>query len=744
MRFQRLRLATGVLVLIPACAPDSVDRPETGGASTAAKRTPTPGHQRMIEELARIAASTEDENDLLGSARIQRVRQALAKLAPDAPAATRFALLADLAEATVYYGDERDGLGLFQQAFDLPRAGIPDEQYQDAKVHHAAAWLRLAETENCCASHHPTSCILPLTGEAVHRKTEGSTNAVRLLGEVLAATDRTSPLHLKAKWFLNMGMMTLGKYPDAIAPADRIPWSFFAGSPDFPRFRNVAAAAGIELSNLAGGSVAEDFDNDGDIDLMLTSYGADGQLEYFRQEGGRFERRTEEAGLLGIVGGLNAIQADYDNDGFTDLFIPRGAWLGKLGLQPDSLLHNNGDGTFTDRAFDAGLAGRDFPNMTAVFVDVDNDGDLDLYVGNETDADVNAPNQLFRNDGNGKFTDIAVSAMVTNGGYSRSVVAGDFDNDDDQDLWCANLYEANRLYRNEGDGTFTDIAPQIGLTGPRQSYTSWFFDFDNDGNLDLHVNTFNAMPEDLAAAALGLPFKASLPALYLGDGRGGFRSVGRDVGLVEPYSCMGGNFGDFDNDGFLDFYAGTGRPMARDLVPDKAYRNVGGKYVDVTLASGLGHLQKGHGRSFADFDDDGDLDVFAQMGGAYRSDLFRNALYENPGFGNRFISVRLEGKRSNRSAIGARIRADIVEGEVRRSIHRTVGSGGSFGANPLRQQLGLGKASRVERLVVHWPTSGTTQTFTDVPLDHHLHIVEGEAAPRSVRPPRPVTLGGPR
>ncbi|HEX6882785.1 MAG TPA: CRTAC1 family protein [Planctomycetota bacterium] len=711
-----------------------------------AKKAGQMGHQRMLKELERILAATDEENELLGSIKVRRLKEALDKLPEGAKPSTRFVLLCELGNATVYYGREREGLDYYAQAFAIPRAElgeIPEESYQDWKIKHGAAWLRLAETENCCAYNNADSCILPFLPDAVHKKPEGSTNAVRLFSEVMAATPPDSKIHLRAQWFLNTGMMTLGKYPEEVPEAARIPPAFFESDREFPRFRNVASEVGIDLVNLAGGSIADDFDNDGDIDLVITGYGSDSQTRYFVNTGGHFEDRTEKANLVGIRGGLNAIQADYDGDGWIDVYVPRGAWIGKIGMQPDSLLRNRGDGTFVDRAYDVGIAGEvNYPNVTAVFTDYDNDGDLDVYVGNETDDSVQAPNQLFRQNEDGTFTDVAQAAGVTNMGYTRSVVAGDYDGDGDPDLWVANLSQANRLYNNKGNGTFEDVAPKLGMTGPARPYTSWFYDFDNDGALDLLVNTFGAQPSDLAAAALGKPFECSLPALYKGDGKGSFKDIGRAVGLNEPYSTMGANVGDFDNDGFQDFYAGTGRPEARDLVPDKAFWNERGqRYLDITVVSGLGHVQKGHGRSFADFDGDGDLDVFAQMGGAFKSDLFHNALYANPGFGNRWLAVRLEGTKSNRSALGARIRADIVEGGAKRSVYRWVSTGGSFGANPLRQHLGLGKAERLERLEVHWPTSKTTQVFTDLPLDRLVHIVEGEEKPRSIVELKPVHLG---
>ena len=216
--------------------------------------------------------------------------------------------------------------------------------------------------------------------------------------------------------------------------------------------------------------------------------------------------------------------------------------------------------------------------------------------------------------------------------------------------------------------------------------------------------------------------------LYRGDGKGGFRNVGAGMGLGSgTLMTMGANFGDLDLDGFLDFYLGTGNPSYESVVPNRMFWNRGGKrFADVTFSGGFGHLQKGHGIAFADLDRDGDQDVFAEIGGAYPGDAFGNALFRNPGFGNHWITLKLAGVRSNRPGIGARIRCDVTEDGKRRSIHRHVGSGGSFGANPLSQTLGLGRATRVDVLEVYWPTSDRTQTFRDVPVDARFRVTEGD------------------
>ena len=190
---------------------------------------------------------------------------------------------------------------------------------------------------------------------------------------------------------------------------------------------------------------------------------------------------------------------------------------------------------------------------------------------------------------------------------------------------------------------------------------------------------------------------------------------------------MGSNFGDLDNDGYLDFYLGTGYPEYEGLMPNVVYHNVGGQYfADVTLGVGAGHLQKGHAVTFADFDHDGDLDIFAQMGGAFPGDRANDAFFLNPGFGRHWMSLQLIGRSSNRSAIGVRLHAVVREDGEERSIHRRVNSGGRFGGNPLRQTLGLGHASEIERLEVYWPASDTTQVFREVLADRFYSLTEGE------------------
>ena len=712
----------------------------------------------MVSLLRQIADQAPAEHPYVGGGPVVHLREELDALPAAAPGPRRWLLTVRLADEELRLGNEAEAIRLFGQARELVPRAIADQSWLNYTQYRlGVAYMRLAETQNCAL--HPTaeSCILPLRGSGIHSRQEPARLAIDAFMHVLENTPEpqadnltsgvksrnlavggspenalaeAASRNLAARWLLNIAYMTIGGYPDDVPERFLIPPQTFESPEKMPRFDNIAPELGLHTFDMCGGAIADDFDNDGYLDIVTSSWDPADQIRFFRNnQDGTFRERTEQAGLRGISGGLNLIQADYDNDGNVDIYVLRGAWLRERGRHPNSLLRNNGDGTFTDVTFDAGLGETHYPSQTASWADYDNDGDLDLYVGNETSRAIVAPNQLFRNNGNGTFTDVAASAGVMNHRFAKAVIWGDYNGDGLPDLYVSNSGGANRLYRNTGRGTFVDEARRLGVGRPRESFPAWFWDVDNDGVLDLYVSAYIAGIEHLAADALGLPIDVERSRLYRGTGDGRFEEVSEGYGLRQPVAAMGANFGDLDNDGYLDFYLGTGYPPYHSLMPSVMYRNRGGtEFTDVTYAGGFGHLQKGHGVFFADLDHDGDQDVFEQMGGAFPGDRFGNVLYENPGFDNHWITVKLVGTRSNRSAIGARIRAEVVENGARRSVYRHVNSGGSFGANPLRQTIGLGSAARIERLEVFWPTTGETQSFTDVPVDRIIRIVEGETS----------------
>ena len=688
-----------------------------------------PGHAKMLELLSDIAARTDEESFFLGDRLARELRAALQGLPAGAKARTRWKIRHQLGVVEMRLGRVRAAIEHLGEARRLiAEANLGGSWSARTRFDLAMAFFRLGEVENCCRLNTPESCLLPISEEGRHTNREGSQRAIGCLLEVLEATSPKEGIHRTAVWLLNIAHMTLGSHPDGVPGKYRIAPAAFRSRRSFPRFVNVAKELGLSTVNLSGGAVVDDLDGDGHLDILTSTWDTRGGMRFFHNDAdGSFSDRTAESGLRGLLGGLNMKHADYDNDGDLDVLVLRGGWLGAAGRHPNSLLRNDGGARFTDVTLEAGLAEVHYPTQTAGWADYDNDGDVDLYVGNESSNRVRSPSQLFRNNGDGTFTDVAAAAGVENHRYAKGVVWGDHDGDRFADLYVSNLRGANRLYHNNGDGTFTDVAVRLGVDQPFVSFPVWFWDFDNDGALDLWVSSYEGRVDQVAAYYLGEPVEKGLPRLYRGDGRGGFTDVTRAQGLDHPVLPMGSNFGDVDGDGYPDFYLGTGDPDFHSLTPNLMFVNRGGRGFDnVTFAGGFGHLQKGHSVAFADIDNDGDLDVFQQMGGAYAGDAFGDALYENPGFARHWIAVKLVGTDSNRAAIGARLCVRVRSGSRSRSIYRHVTSGGSFGAGPLRQTVGLGNADAIESLEVSWPCTGKTQTLTDVPLDRTLRIVEGK------------------
>jgi hypothetical protein len=384
-----------------------------------------------------------------------------------------------------------------------------------------------------------------------------------------------------------------------------------------------------------------------------------------------------------------------------------------------SLLRNNGNGTFTDVTKEAGLS--EAVNAGAVgWADFDNDGFLDLLICCEKQ-----PIRLYRNKGDGTFEEVAAKAgLPTDTRYWKGCAWLDFDNDGYPDLFLNRFDGPSRLFRNNGNGTFTDVTDAMGINGPHTGFSCWAFDYDNDGYLDIFATSFDRTVADVVHGMLGQPHKRDPNKLYRNLAGKGFQDVTKEAGLDMVFAAMGTNFGDFDNDGYLDMYLGTGDPNLATLVPNRMFKNVAGKrFAEITASSGTGHLQKGHGIACGDWRRSGSLDIFIQMGGAVHGDKYHNILFQNPGQGNNWLTVKLVGKKTNRSAIGARIKV-VTAGEKSLTIHRHVSSGSSFGANPLQQTIGLAKADRIAVLEITWPTSGTMQIFRDIAVDQAIEITE--------------------
>ena len=750
------RAFLGLLALLATACGESKSPPVAAPARTVQGST-----ARMADTLAAIyarAIADPMSNPFLNRERAGAIEKELRGLTGSPAMDARFRL-----------AEERLKSGRTQDAIDGLESLIRDAGISwDSIAPHqkpffdlvSVAYMRLGEQQNCLDNPAANICILPLKGGARHTKQEGARGAIARYTKIL----RQYPDDRGSQWLLNLAYLQVGEYPGGV-PARYLIRELVPTKPrtDFPEFKNIASVVGLGVTGLAGGAVIDDFNGDGLLDVFVTAWGLNDPVHLFLADGkGGFADHTASAGLNGIVGGLNAVHADYDNDGDEDILILRGAWMSESGSFPMSLLRNRGDGTFEDVTFDSGLLSYG-PTNTATWADFDLDGYLDLFVGYESYSKLSGGkshrSKLFHNNHDGTFTEVSAKVGIDVDDFVKGATWGDVNNDGLPDLFLSVLYGKNKLFINKGGTSidhwsFVEAGAMAGVQLPIASFPTWFFDFDNDGKDDLFVPSYDvnaAMHEFVAREYLGLPLTAKVsgvdihyedPRLYRNKGDGTFEDVTSKAGLSgKVLYAMGSNFGDLDNDGFLDFYIGTGNPDLRSVIPNRMFRNVGGTHFEeVTLAGGFGHLQKGHAVAFADFDRDGDEDVFEVIGGAYQGDLATSVLFENPGWpGTSWINLTLQGTSANRSAIGSRVEIVVVDsGGAARSIHRTVGAGSSFGSGPLQLHIGLGHATRITEVRVRWPDQARTATTSrDLALNTFYRITQGATPVVLQRPPVP-------
>ncbi len=526
-------------------------------------------------------------------------------------------------------------------------------------------------------------------------------------------------------------------------------------------------------------------------------------IDFYHTQGGRMLNAISE------VVGSGACTADFDNDGFSDIYAVNGTgythFYGKkwwwYKTPHNTLYHNNGDGTFTDVTEKAGVGDSGW-GMGCAFADYDNDGDPDLYVTNY------GSNILYRNNGDGTFLNVTEKAGVGDEGWGTSIAWGDYDNDGDPDIYVANylvfhktmnpaepnsafkmnrpllmrskLFDGQRnvLYQNNGDGSFTDVTDRAGVgNAPGRSLGVVFFDYNNDGYPDIYITN-----------------DSSRNVLYKNSGGGFFTDVGGESGIDSPLSGMGVAVGDYDNDGDMDIFSTYSQKETNILYENmffhngnKLYYSYKNGFADVTVDSGLGEEVSvgyfGWGTEFADFDNDGFLDLFVSNGHGMpdfdnpqttigqKNQIFRN-MHDgtfmdapdktghglqgmNPSRGtvfgdfdndgdidifivnnndyanllrnetvnnNHWLTIKLKGTKSNRDGMGARVR---VLAEDLQQI-REVGSGsGYLSQSDIRLHFGLGKYARVDLIEIRWPGGGI-QKFTNIETNRFVTIIEGE------------------
>jgi hypothetical protein len=542
------------------------------------------------------------------------------------------------------------------------------------------------------------------------------------------------------------------KFTDITAPAGLSNARNISGSADNKRFLLEEMGCGVALF---------DYDNDGWLDIFLVnggSFDAHKPTSYLfhNNRDGTFTDVSRKAGFTHSGWGQGCCVGDFDNDGFDDLFV---SYWGR-----NVLYRNNGNGTFSDVTAKAGLAGTGVRwGAGCCFLDYDRDGNLDLFVANYVAFDpATAPapgdsqycrynqipvpcgpqgfaggaNLLYRNRGDGTFEDVSEKSGIANprgsamatyirdgwrpaGSYGMGAAAADFDNDGWPDIYVACDTAPSLLYRNNHDGTFREIAVPAGCAFDENGVAlsgmgTAIGDFDGDGWMDI----------------LRTNFTDQVTTLYRNDG-GGFHdaSLQAGLGINTKYVGFGVGFLDFDNDGWKDIFIANGHVYsqlaARKLhityrQPRLLYRNLGnGRFEDVSARGGPGITTPnlGRGCAFGDLDNDGYVDIVVN-----NLDGPPSVLHNDGKNQNNWLIVKCVGTRSNRSAIGARVRV-VADGHAQ--IGEVMSGSGYYSQNDLRQHFGLGKANKVDVLEFSWP-SGLKQTLRDVEANRVLTIKEGE------------------
>jgi tetratricopeptide (TPR) repeat protein len=521
------------------------------------------------------------------------------------------------------------------------------------------------------------------------------------------------------QWLLKT---TLDQLPPGTAP--KLPASALFPAPPRPinqgplLFADIAKERGVARFDGNGTCSWADYDNDGDMDLFLAGSGT--FMAVYRNDKGNFTEVTAEVGLAKVPSGYSLNLIDYDNDGRVDLYISLNGWSGPM---PNRLFHNTG-ARFEDVSEKSGAAdpGSGFISLWA---DLDNDGFLDLAIANGVLRDGSTP-QIYRNNRNGTFTNMTREAgIIEPPSYGAIGIAlGDYDGDGDIDLLVNGLDRSpNRLYRNDGKWKFTEVAEKAGiLQPPHNGFVAFFFDYNNDAKPDILTTAlapWEVVVEGLKAGFRPATLHPDNVRLFRNNGNGTFTDVTIAAGLNAPMGVMGAGVADLDNDGHVDIYFGTGDPQLSRLEPNRIFRNQGnGTFVDVTSLTNFARPgNKGHGVSFIDLDEDGDLEIYAQLGGHYQGDHATNAFYDNrSGNRNNWLEVDLTG--GNPVGVSLTLSANGAK------QHREIKGSEGFGAtNPMRAHFGLGKAEVIDTLEIRWPT-GERKTLTNLKPNQILKVAK--------------------
>ncbi len=579
--------------------------------------------------------------------------------------------------------------------------------------------------------------------EVVLRETPDSPTTLRALGAALMRLGAPGPASaalrqavdlepgmLEPRWNLMVAAEQAGDDPGALPERYRLAIPDRGASSPF-RFEEVSAEVGIERWSRARGSGWADFDGDGDLDLVALGI-RDPHALYrnrLREEGAAsFTSAALDAALFDPRGGWSALFFDYDRDGDPDLYVTRDGWDGD---DQNSLYRNDG-GRYVDVAAAAGVASP-ADGFTAAVADVNRDGLLDLYVANGVATRGGAPNELFLGAPEGRFVERGAAMGVADHGRSVGSAFGDYDGDGWPDLLVVNFFDRPLLYRNLEGAGFENVTATAGLGAPHEGFVGFFFDYDNDGWLDIFIVGFAsdmevALQSRIEGKAVA---EGSRLALYRNDRDGSFTDVSQDAGLSWNLGAMAATFGDYDNDGWLDIFIGVGAPPMERFEANRLFRNLGdGTFADVSASAGVDDLGKGHGATFADWDHDGDLDLFVPIGGAFPGDRQKSRFYRNPAsqlrHPNGWLHIQLQASSLHPDAVGAQVELRVTDAPDAPVQFQEVAVGGGFGVTPSPiLEFGLGQHPTVAEVTIRWPGGGH-RVLRNVPANQRILVIEDE------------------
>ncbi len=634
----------------------------------------------------------------------------------------------------------------------------------------ALSYMRLAESKNCLDRLLDKSDILPnqvmctLPLDAHHRKQVYSRQAAKTFEKLLEKYNQEDRIY---QWLLNYSYMTVNGFPNEVPQRYQLSGNFvdhFYGEIkdkmekkySYLQLRDKAKEFGIDKLSTSPGLAVEDFNRDGFLDVITG--GTFTTVSYFENDGGKgFIDKSDESGLSKIRGTHIMSAADYNNDGWMDLFVSRpfGSRLGDF-----VLLRNNQDGTFSDVTVTSGLLKKDKERHKRILTwislwgDIDNDGDLDLFVGTwgfyngvdvssySTPFSGNMESTLYRNDG-GIFVDVTQAYGLDKIIRGRNIFGGafgDFDGDGYIDMALTPQWMPSAiLLKNEGGQRFVETEL---LESKTWGFMASFLDFNQDGLLDLYVGGSGSAYGVTEQTVFGESFDSfnNETTLWIQKADGTWEDRSDFFSGNMPMATMGTNYGDLNNDGAYDFYLGTGSPEGWLVLPNLMFmgQRDNGKVVgymdNISMLNGLGTIQKGHGIVFFDFDEDGDQDLYSSLGGMWPGDAWPDQFFVNESYlDNSWLKIRLRGRESNRFGVGARIKVVSHNQAGRATSHyyymtnKTV-----FGSAPYLAHMGLADAIAVDRIEVTWPGKLSPKIYeaklnTTVLLDENDGLIQTAA-----------------